>query len=75
MEDNKRVVTRFGEELWNERKLELADVILDDNCQTHQLRSGSRTVPVPRGPTAIRAHVADCLSGFPNLRITIDTAN
>jgi len=72
MEDNKRVVTRFVEELWNERKLELADVIFDDNCQTHQLRSGSPTVPVPRGPAAIRAHVADWLSGFPDLRITIE---
>ncbi len=51
MEDNNRGVTRF-EGLWNERKLAPADVILDDNCQTHQLRSGSRVLPVPRGGPA-----------------------
>jgi len=39
-EQNKLIVTRFINELWNERKLELADELIALHCVTHQLRSG-----------------------------------
>ena len=72
MEDNKRLVSMFFAELWNDRKLELADIIFDENCQTHQLRSGPPAIGVPRGPAAIKTHVAEWLSAFPNLRFSIE---
>lgn len=72
MEDNKRLISRWIEEFWNERKLELADTFFDENCHTHQLRSGSAPVSEPRGPAAIKAHAADWLSAFPDLRFTIE---
>jgi steroid delta-isomerase-like uncharacterized protein len=72
MEDNKRLVRVFVEELWNERKLELASTIFDENCHTHQLQSGLPSVAIPRGPAAIRTHVADWLSAFPDLRFNIE---
>jgi predicted ester cyclase len=72
MEDNKRLVSMFVEKLWNERKLELADTIFDENCHTHQLRSGSPAVSIPRGPAAIKTHVAEWLSAFPDLRFVIE---
>src|SRR5579872_3335970 len=72
MEDNKRLISRWIEEFWNERKLELADAFFAENCHTHQLRSGSPPVGEPRGPAAIKAHAADWLSAFPDLRFTIE---
>jgi steroid delta-isomerase-like uncharacterized protein len=72
MEDNKRLVRMFVEELWNERKLELADTIFDENCHTHQLQSGLPLDATPRGPAAMRTHVADWLSAFPDLRFKIE---
>jgi predicted ester cyclase len=72
MEHNKRLVRMFVEEIWNERKLELADTIFDENCHAHQLQSGPSVVAIPRGPAAIRTHVADWLSAFPDLRFNIE---
>ncbi len=57
MRDNKVIVTRFVEELWNERKLEVADIIFDEDRQTYQLQSGSAAIAAPRGPAAVKTHV------------------
>jgi hypothetical protein len=32
---------KFIDELWNLRKFEVADGLFDNNCQTHQIQSGS----------------------------------
>lgn len=72
MTDNKQIVTRFVEELWNERKLEVADTIFDEDCHTHQLQSGAPVIAAPRGPAAVKAHVTDWLSGFPDLKFTVE---
>ncbi len=72
MNDNKHVVASFVEELWNERNLEFADSIFDRDCQTHQLQSGAPVVAAPRGPAAIKAHVSDWLSAFPDLKVSVE---
>jgi len=72
MKDCKHIVVRFVEELWNKRNLEVADTIFDEDCHTHQLQSGPPAVAAPRGPAAIKAHVADWLSGFPDLKVTVE---
>ncbi len=72
MNDNKHIVARFVEELWNERNLTVAESIFDEDCHTHQLQSGSPVVPEPRGPTAIKAHVSDWLSAFPDLKFSVE---
>ena len=69
---NQQLVRRFVEELWNGRKLELADELISSDCQTHQLRSGASVAAVSRGPAAIKEHVAEWLRGFPDLRFTIE---
>ncbi len=63
MEKNKRIITQFFEELWNQRKPELADEIFDRDCHSFQLRSGAPAQSVPRGPQAIKAHVGEWLGG------------
>jgi hypothetical protein len=51
MDDPKRLISRFFvEELWNERRLDVADAIFAKDCVTHQLRSGVPADAVPRGP-------------------------
>ena len=45
----KQLINRFVEELWNERRLDVADAIFAKHCVTHQLRSGVPADAVPRG--------------------------
>ena len=72
MDDPKQLINRFVEELWNERRLDVADAIFDKDCVTHQLRSGVPVDAVPRGPEAIKEHIADWIASFPDLRFSIE---
>lgn len=72
MDDPKQLINRFVEELWNERRLDVADAIFAKECITHQLRSGASADPVPRGPEAIKEHVAGWIASFPDLRFSIE---
>jgi steroid delta-isomerase-like uncharacterized protein len=72
MDDPKQVINRFVEELWNQRRLEVADAIFAEDCVTHQLRSGVPTDAVPRGPEAIKEHIAAWIASFPDLRFSIE---
>jgi len=72
MEPNKVVVRRFIEELWNQRKLALADDLFAEDCVTHQLRFGNDPAGAPRGPAAMKHHIADWLAAFPDIRFTIE---
>jgi steroid delta-isomerase-like uncharacterized protein len=69
---NQTLVRRFIEELWNGRRLELADELVARDCQTHQLRSGAAITSVVRGPKEMKSHVAEWLRGFPDLKFTIE---
>jgi predicted ester cyclase len=69
---NRAVVQRFIEELWNQRKLALADDLFAEGCVTNQLRFGNDPAGAPRGPAAMKHHVADWLAAFPDIRFTIE---
>ncbi len=71
-EQNKTIARRFLEELWNERRLDLADELFAPDCITHQLRSGAADEAAPRTPDLVKRHVAEWLAAFPDLRFTID---
>jgi predicted ester cyclase len=71
-EPNKIIVRRFIEELWNERRLDVADEIFAADCVTHQLQSGAEIPTSPRNPKAVKTHVAEWLRGFPDLRFTAE---
>jgi ketosteroid isomerase-like protein len=71
-EQSKTVVLRFYNELWNERNLNVADEIFAVDCLTHQLQSGAETLAVVRNPETVKHHVAEWLSGFPDLRFTVE---
>src|SRR5579884_1713359 len=72
MNDPKQLISRFVEELWNERRLDVADAIFANNCVTHQLRSGMPVDAVPRGPQVIKEHVNTWVTGFPDLHFSIE---
>lgn len=71
-EENRAVVLRFYEELWNGRDLGVADEIIADECVTHQLRSGAESVAVPRNAEEVKRHVGEWVAGFPDLRFTVE---
>jgi hypothetical protein len=71
-EESKACARRFVEELWNERRLELADELVAPDCVTHQLRSGAEDAPAPRTPALLKEHVAAWLAAFPDLHFEIE---
>ena len=71
-EENKLIVGRFFEELWNERKLGVADEIFADECVTHQLQSGEEISAVPRNADAVKEHVGEWLAAFPDLHFSVE---
>ena len=72
MEPAKHIIKRFVEELWNARRLEVADQIVSENCVTHQLHSGVSTEPAHRGPEEMKKHVSGWLMSFPDLRFNVE---
>ena len=72
MDDPKQLINRFVEELWNQRRLDVADVIFAKDCVTHQLQSGVPVDAVPRGPHAIKEHIAAWIASFPDLQFSIE---
>ena len=71
-EENKALVRRFYEELWNGRRMEAADEIFAAGCVTHQLHSGAEVSAAERSPEALKRHVAEWLKGFPDLRFEVE---
>lgn len=72
MGDPRTLISKFVEELWNKRQFEVADEIFAKDCVSHQLRSGVPADAVPRGPEAIKEHVAGWIASFPDLRFNIE---
>lgn len=69
--DLKAIAQRFIDELWNERKLDVADEIFAENCITNQLRSGTEPITAPRAPAAVKKQVSEWSSAFPDFRYTV----
>ena len=71
-EQNKAVVRRFIEEMWNQRKLEVADELFAQNCVTHQLREGEDRRGAPRSPDLVKREAAGWFSAFPDLKFDVE---
>ncbi len=70
--ENKKIVRRFIDEMWNHRKLQVADELFAGNCVTHQLRSGEDSAGVPRSPDSVKREAAAWLTGFPDLEFVLE---
>lgn len=71
-EENKALIRRFIDEMWNQRKLELADEIFAPDCVTHQLRGDADSTGAPRTPELVKREAESWLSAFPDLRFKIE---
>lgn len=72
MNDPKQLMNRLVEELWNSRRLDVADAIFSPNCVTHQLRSGLAIDAVPSGPHDIKVDITQWTASFPDLWVRIE---
>ena len=66
--DNKAVVRRLYEEVWNKRRLELVDEIISPSHALHDPNLTDSSV----GPDAYRRQVSRFIVGIPDLRFTIE---
>lgn len=64
----KEVVRRFYKEFWNERKLEVADQLVS---QSHALTS-PHILGLTVGPAAYKKQISEFVTGFPDLRFTVE---
>ena len=62
------VIRRLYREFWNERRIEVVDQLLS---QSHALSSPHISGPMV-GPSAYKAQLAVFVSGFPDLRFTVE---
>jgi steroid delta-isomerase-like uncharacterized protein len=66
--DNRAIVRRLYEEVWNKRRFEALDELLSPSHAIHDNLSSRSSV----GPEAYKAQVAIFLKAFPDLRFTIE---
>lgn len=67
------VVDRFFTEVWNARRFDVLDEIVDAACITHQVRSApGGPATTARGPGALREHIEGWLAAFPDIKVTTD---
>ncbi len=66
--DNKAIVRRLYEEVWNKRRLEVVDELISpSHALNDPIVSGSQT-----GPELYKRRVGELTNSFPDLRFTIE---
>ena len=66
-EENKAVIRRFYEEVWNEKNLDAIDELIAADHVDHTLPPG-----LPPGREGVKAFVSMYLSAFPDTKMTIE---
>jgi steroid delta-isomerase-like uncharacterized protein len=66
--DNRAIVRRLYEEVWNKRRLELVDEIISPSHALHDPNLTDSSV----GPDAYKRQVSRFIAGIPDLRLTIE---
>lgn len=71
VEENKAIARRFINELWNERKYEVADDIFSEDFVTETISNN----PVPwegKGPESMKHHIQHWLMSVPDMQFHVD---
>jgi steroid delta-isomerase-like uncharacterized protein len=66
--ENKAIVRRLYEEVWNKRRVELVDELVSPSHAMHDNHLPDSGV----GPEAYKRNVARYVTGFPDLRFTVE---
>jgi steroid delta-isomerase-like uncharacterized protein len=68
LEDNKAVLHRYFEDVWNQGRLDLLDELVSPSYENHD-----PAVPgLPRGPQGLQPIIAGFRAAFPDLHMTIE---
>lgn len=70
IEENKALVHRIYDELYGQRKLDLADEIYAPTAVAHEVNSPEQ--PVPLSPEEVRSHFQQQLEATPDMRIVVE---
>jgi steroid delta-isomerase-like uncharacterized protein len=68
MPDNKAIVRRLYEEVWNERRLEVADQLISPSHALNDPIASDSQI----GPELYKRRVVELTTSFPDLRFTIE---
>ena len=68
MADNKSIVQRFHEEVWNKGNYSAIDGLIGPNWTMHD----ANTPPMPGGPEGMKAMAAGYKGAFPDMRTTLE---
>jgi steroid delta-isomerase-like uncharacterized protein len=68
MADNKTVLHRYGEEVWNQGKLGVVDELFTADHVYHDAVLGE----LPQGPEGVRQRVGIYMSAVPDAKVTFD---
>src|SRR5260221_3944046 len=66
--ENKAIVRRLYEEVWNKRRVELVDELMSPSHAMHDNHLPDSVV----GPEAYKRNVARFVTGFPDVRFTVE---
>jgi steroid delta-isomerase-like uncharacterized protein len=66
--ENKAIIRRLYEEVWNKRRVELVDELMSPSHAMHDNHLPDSGV----GPEAYKRNVARYVTGFPDLRFTVE---
>ncbi|HVS89932.1 MAG TPA: ester cyclase [Candidatus Acidoferrum sp.] len=66
--ENKAIVRRLYEEVWNKRRVELVDELMSPSHAMHNNHLPDSGI----GPEAYKREVARFVTGFPDLRFTVE---
>ena len=66
--ENKEIVRSLYEEVWNKRRLELVDEIISPSHALHDPNLSGSAI----GPEAYKRQVARFVTGFPDLRFSVE---
>lgn len=66
--ENKAIVRRLYEEVWNKRRVELVDELMSPSHAMHNNHVPDSCI----GPEAYKREVARFMTGFPDLRFTVE---
>ncbi len=66
--ENKAIVRRLYEEVWNKRRVELVDELMSPSHAMHDNHLPDSGI----GPEAYKRNVARFVAGFPDLRFTVE---
>jgi steroid delta-isomerase-like uncharacterized protein len=66
--ENKAIVRRFYEEVWNKRRVELVDELMSPSHAMHDNQLPDSGI----GPEAYKRNVARYVTGFPDVRFTVE---